>query len=59
MMRMTTFKQGDVWIAKVYFRNKGLYKNRPVVVVGTELIIDIDVLSAPVLVVPRGANTIS
>lgn len=45
---MITYKQGDVWLAKVYFRNVGEYKNRPIVIVGTEMAIDIDVLSAPV-----------
>lgn len=45
---MTAYKQGDIWLAKVYFRNEGLYKNRPIVVVGRDMAIDIDVLSAPV-----------
>ena len=27
---MTTYKQGEVWLAKVYFRNVGEYKNRPI-----------------------------
>ncbi len=25
---MTTYKQGEVWLAKVYFRNVGEYKNQ-------------------------------
>ena len=40
--------QGTVWLAKVYFKNEGIFKNRPVVIVGNELTIDIDVLISPV-----------
>lgn len=42
------FCQGSVWVAKVYFKNEGRFKNRPVVIVGNELTIDIDVLISPV-----------
>lgn len=42
------YKQGCVWLAKVYFKNEGRFKNRPVVIVGNELTIDIDTLIAPI-----------
>jgi mRNA interferase MazF len=45
---MTDYKQGDIWLAKVYFVQSGKFKRRPVLVVGNERVIDIDVLSAPV-----------
>jgi mRNA-degrading endonuclease toxin of MazEF toxin-antitoxin module len=41
-------QQGDVWLANVYFRDSREYKQRPVVIVGNELAIDIDVLITPV-----------
>jgi len=34
-------KQGEVWLAKVFFKNEERYKHRPVVVVGHEITIDI------------------
>jgi mRNA-degrading endonuclease toxin of MazEF toxin-antitoxin module len=45
---MINFNQGDVWLAKVYFKQAGAFKNRPVVVVGNDRVIDIDVLISPV-----------
>lgn len=45
---MTSYKQGDVLLAKVYFRDTDEYKQRPVVIVGNEMVIDIDLLIAPV-----------
>ena len=44
----TIFIQGSVWLAKVYFKNQSVFKKRPVVVVGNELTIDIDVIVSPV-----------
>jgi mRNA interferase MazF len=47
--------QGDVWLANVFFRDSSEYKQRPVVIVGNELALDIDVLIAPVTSqLPRG-----
>lgn len=41
-------RQGDVWLAKVYFKKNNFYKKRPVVVVGRDITIDIDVIISPV-----------
>lgn len=52
MKRMTNmnqiFRQGDVWIEKVYFKNEEQYKHRPVIIVGQDITIDIDVIISPV-----------
>jgi mRNA interferase MazF len=53
MRRMTfimsnDFKQGDVWLANVLLRGSDQYKQRPVVLVGNDLAVDIDVIMAPV-----------
>lgn len=45
---MTNYKQGTVLLAQVYNTGSHDYKNRPVVVVGNELVIDVDVLITPV-----------
>ena len=37
-----------MWLAKVYFKNEGRFKQRPVVVVGNRLTVDIDVLISPI-----------
>jgi mRNA interferase MazF len=42
------YVQGSVWLAKVYFKNEGRFKIRPVIIVGNELTIEIDVLITPV-----------
>jgi mRNA interferase MazF len=41
-------KQGDVWLANVFFKDKLHYKQRPVIIVGNELALDVDVIIAPV-----------
>lgn len=41
-------KQGAVWLADVLFKNTHQTKQRPVVIVGNELALDIDVIIAPV-----------
>lgn len=45
---MTNYKQGAVLLAKVYSTGAAEYKQRPVVVVGNELVVDIDVLISPI-----------
>lgn len=47
-MFMTMYKQGKVLLAQVYNTGDHTSKNRPVVVVGNELVIDVDVLISPV-----------
>jgi mRNA interferase MazF len=42
------FKQGDVWLANVLLRGRDQYKQRPVVLVGNELAVDLDIIMAPV-----------
>jgi len=41
-------KQGDVWLADVLFKGTRHTKQRPVIIVGNELALDIDVIIAPV-----------
>ncbi len=41
-------KQGEVWLADVLFKGTQQTKQRPVVIVGNELALDIDVIIAPV-----------
>jgi len=41
-------KQGEVWLADVLFKGTRQTKQRPVVIVGNELALDIDVIIAPV-----------
>ncbi len=41
-------KQGDVWLANVLFKDKNEYKQRPVLIVGNELALDVDVIIAPI-----------
>jgi len=41
-------KQGDVWLADVLFKRTRQTKQRPVIIVGNELAIDIDVIISPV-----------
>lgn len=41
-------KQGGVWLADVLFRGSRQTKQRPVVIVGNELALEIDVIIAPV-----------
>lgn len=40
--------QGDVWLANVNFKGSNQAKQRPVVIVGNELALDIDVIIAPI-----------
>ena len=40
--------QGEVWLADVVFKGTRQTKQRPVVIVGNELALDIDVIIAPV-----------
>lgn len=42
------FKQGEVWLAKVYFKNEAKFKHRPVAIVGRDITVDIDVISSPI-----------
>ncbi|GIN59218.1 type II toxin-antitoxin system PemK/MazF family toxin [Lederbergia ruris] len=41
-------KQGEVWLADVLFKEPRKTKQRPVVIVGNELALDVDVIIAPV-----------
>lgn len=41
-------KQGDVWVADVLFKGSRQTKQRPVIIVGNELALDVDVIIAPV-----------
>jgi len=41
-------KQGEVWLADVLFKGTRQTKQLPVVIVGNELALDIDVIIAPV-----------
>ncbi|WP_343837907.1 type II toxin-antitoxin system PemK/MazF family toxin [Salinibacillus aidingensis] len=41
-------KQGDVWLADVLFKGTRQTKQRPVIIVGNELALDVDVIIAPV-----------
>lgn len=41
-------KQGDVWLANVLFKGTRQIKQRPVIIVGNELALDVDVIIAPV-----------
>src|SRR5690625_1102881 len=41
-------EQGEVWLADVLFKGTQQTKQRPVVIVGNELALDIDVIIAPV-----------
>lgn len=41
-------KQGDVWLANVIFKGTRQTKQRPVIIVGNELALDVDVIIAPV-----------
>ncbi len=41
-------KQGDVWLANVYFKDKHQFKRLPVIIVANEMALDIDVIIAPV-----------
>ena len=40
--------QGDVWLADVIFKDTRQTKHRPVIIVGNELALDVDVIVAPV-----------
>ena len=41
-------RQGEVWLADVRFKGTHQIKQRPVVIVGNELALDVDVIIAPV-----------
>ncbi|GGP16968.1 type II toxin-antitoxin system PemK/MazF family toxin [Oceanobacillus neutriphilus] len=41
-------KQGEVWLADVLFKGSRQTKQRPVIIVGNELALDVDVIIAPV-----------
>lgn len=41
-------KQGNVWLADVLFKGTRRTKQRPVIIVGNELAVDVDVIIAPV-----------
>src|SRR5699024_5690147 len=41
-------KQGDVWLVDVLFKGTRQAKQRPVIIVGNELALDVDVIIAPV-----------
>lgn len=40
--------QGDVWLAEVLFKGSHQSQQRPVIIVGNELAIDVDFIVAPV-----------
>ncbi len=42
-------KRGEVWLADVLFQGPRQTKQRPVVIAGNELALDIDVIIAPVI----------
>jgi mRNA interferase MazF len=42
------YKQGDVWLSNVLLRGSSQSKQRPVVLVGNEIAVDIDIIRAPV-----------
>lgn len=42
-------KQGDVWLADVLFKGTSQTKQHPVIIVGNELALDVDVIIAPVI----------
>ncbi|GAB4074915.1 hypothetical protein GCM10028778_24180 [Barrientosiimonas marina] len=41
-------RQGEVWLADVRFKGTHQTKQRPVIIVGNELALDVDVIIAPV-----------
>ncbi|GAB3056512.1 type II toxin-antitoxin system PemK/MazF family toxin [Virgibacillus ainsalahensis] len=41
-------KQGDIWLADVLFKGRRQANQRPVIIVGNELALDVDVIIAPV-----------
>lgn len=41
-------KQGEVYLADIYFRDLNIYKLRPVVIVAQDKAVDIDVVTAPI-----------
>lgn len=41
-------KQGEIWLADVLFKGTRQTKQRPVIIVGNELALDVDVIIAPV-----------
>lgn len=43
-----SFFQSDVWLANVLFKDILQTKKRPVIIVGNELALDVDVIIAPV-----------
>lgn len=43
-----TYKQGDIFLAKVYFKNQEQFKHRPVIVVGRDITVDIDIIISPI-----------
>jgi len=52
-------KQGDVWLADVLFKGTRGTKQRPVIIVGNELALDVNVIIAPVtsqLLVPQNGR---
>ena len=42
------YSQGDVWLAKVYFKMQEQFKHRPIVIVGRDITIDIDINISPI-----------
>ncbi len=45
---ISSFKQGEVWIVDVVFKGSHQSKQRPVVIVGNERAIDVDVIISPI-----------
>jgi len=43
-----SFNKGDVWLANVLFRDSTQTKQRPIVLVGNDIAVDIDVIMVPV-----------
>ncbi|WP_424446270.1 type II toxin-antitoxin system PemK/MazF family toxin [Paenibacillus xerothermodurans] len=48
MSSTATYQPGDVWIASVYQTATKQFKVRPIVIVGNDKAIDVDVLTAPI-----------
>ncbi len=40
--------QGEVWLADVVFKGSNQLKQRPVIIVGNELALDVDIIVSPV-----------
>lgn len=44
----TKYKQGDVWLANIYFKEIQESKLRPVLIIGNDQVLDLDAVIAPI-----------